>query len=273
MKCLGIHLGSIEMSTQPLTPTKHRLCWNKKRATLQPEKKVFHHSNKGIEMLSRCGIKHFHTLFSFISLAFTGVLVSPLSSLFHPSLCLIVWLVFMLNNNNSHIYSSYLIFCLCLFNRPYYWHYREMLFCGECKKARSKVQTRTDRAVWGQNQGWILGLKVIGVWGQPGLDRNKMGWQAEMERMGDPPKTNTQEVKSSNLLGAKCYSVVYNNLVMSGEETGQQICSLWSDLAELSCWGEGKREPKVDQPYLPKTTRGNGKTQAQEENTNINCKS
>lgn len=48
----------------------------------------------------------------------------------------------------------------------------------------------------------MLGLKVVGAWGQAGLDRNKMGCQAEMERMGDPPKTNTQEVKSSNLLGA-----------------------------------------------------------------------
>lgn len=59
----------------------------------------------------------------------------------------------------------------------------------------------------------MLGLKVIGVWGRAGLDRNKMGWQAEMERMGDPPKANTQEVKSSNVLGAKCY---HNNLVMCG---------------------------------------------------------
>lgn len=63
----------------------------------------------------------------------------------------------------------------------------------------------------------MLGLKVVGAWGQAELDRNKMGCQAEMERMGDPPKTNTQEVKSSNLLGAKCsHSVVYNNLVMNG---------------------------------------------------------
>lgn len=111
---------------------------------------------------------------------------------------------------------------------------------------KSRIQSvDTDSAVWGQNQGWMLGLKVVGAWGQAELDRNKMGCQAEMERMGDPPKTNTQEVKSSNLLGAKCsHSVVYNNLVMNGwknRSANLQVVE-WPGWDELLVWGEAWAE-------------------------------
>lgn len=75
MKCLGIHLSSIETSTQPATPAKQRLRWNKKTLTtivaLQADLKLFHHSNKGFESHSKCGIKHLHTFLPFSPSALT----------------------------------------------------------------------------------------------------------------------------------------------------------------------------------------------------------
>lgn len=118
MKCLGIHLGSIEMSTQPVTPAKQRLRWNKtahNNRHVAGLNKVFHHSNKGFESHSKCGIKRLHRCFlsppRLLPPDPCGSLALSLPSLpgFDGLTCFQAE-----DKNNSHIYSSRTWCCVCV---------------------------------------------------------------------------------------------------------------------------------------------------------------
>lgn len=104
MKCLGVHLGSTVISTHPATPAKQRYAETKTLTTigpLQAEIKLFHHSNKGLESHSKCGIKHLQTLVPFTPSAFGGPVRSP----FHHSVFDGLTCFRAEDNNNSYIYS------------------------------------------------------------------------------------------------------------------------------------------------------------------------
>lgn len=110
MKCLGIHLGSIEMSTQPLTSTKHRLRWNKKQPHCSQKRRCFIIPTKGLKCFqdveSKTSIRCFHSL--------PWLLQVSLSALWVPcSIPLCVW--------SSDLFSGWTITSLIFIHHTWYF--------------------------------------------------------------------------------------------------------------------------------------------------------
>lgn len=112
MKCLGIHLGSIEMSTQPVTPAKQHLHWKKNA-----------HNNRSVAAWIKVVSSFQQRVWKSFkvqnqTLAYVVAFSLPLSvdcgslwdlfcSPFRPFLCLIVWWSDLFTDwrkkSNSHI--------------------------------------------------------------------------------------------------------------------------------------------------------------------------